>query len=52
MMKWVDKGADLSPIENAWGYIKNKIWEKKLELKTKEGVWDFVQEIAFSNEVT
>jgi hypothetical protein len=25
MLEWIDKGADLSPIENVFGYLKEQI---------------------------
>jgi transposase len=52
VLEWVDKGADLSPIENCWAKLKDMVWREKKFLTTKEKIWEFVKDKAFSNEMT
>lgn len=40
-LTWMDKGADLNPIEEVWSGMKNFVYEKRHLIKNKKDVWKF-----------
>ena len=48
---WPPQSPDLSPIENVWGWIKHQIWINKSRIKTKDDLWNLVQNEWFSEIV-
>ena len=52
LLPWMGKGADVSIIENVWGILKNQVWDNRKKLKTKEAIWTYIKDYAFSEDMT
>ena len=51
VISWPPQSPDLSPIENIWAFIKHKVWENHKLISTKNGLWDFLQQLWWSIEL-
>ena len=51
LLEWPAQSPDLSPIENIWAWIKHNVWEKQKNIKTQEDLWEFVQNIWWSENL-
>ena len=40
-MPWMDKGADMNPIEEVWSRMKNFINENKHKIKNRKDVFRY-----------
>ena len=40
ILNWLSYSSDLSPIENACGFIKEELFKKSSQLKAADGTWE------------
>ena len=48
-MDWSVESPDVSPIEHIWSANKDELWNRRLELNSKEDVWRIASEFFFFN---
>ncbi|KAL4509437.1 hypothetical protein ABPG72_018368 [Tetrahymena utriculariae] len=50
IIKWPASSPDFSAIENIWPLIKNHIWNNRMNLKSKDDIFELAQKFFFESE--
>jgi hypothetical protein len=52
VLPWIPKGCDISPIENVWAWIEDKVFLRESEIKNRKQLYEVTTELFYSDECT